>query len=111
MTVAGLGPIVLIGAGNMGGAMLAGWLKSGVSGSSVIVIDPGPQPAMAKLIADNGARHGTSAPEGVKAGVLGMARTVAASPRWLSRLAIVLPAATETMTVSGPTRPFNGGRT
>ena len=70
MAVAGHGPIVLIGAGNMGGAMLAGWLKSGISGASVIVIDPGPQPAMAKLIADNGARHETSAPEGVTAGVI-----------------------------------------
>lgn len=70
MAVAGSGPIILIGAGNMGGAMLAGWLKSGISGSSVIVIDPGPQPALAKLIADNGVRHETSAPEGVTAGVI-----------------------------------------
>ena len=70
MAVAGLGPIILVGAGNMGGAMLTGWLKSGISGSSVIVIDPGPSPVMAKLIADNGACHETSAPEGVKAGVI-----------------------------------------
>ena len=70
MAVAASGPIVLIGAGNMGGAMLAGWLKSGISGSSVIVIDPGPSPAMAKLIADNGARHETAAPDGVKAAVI-----------------------------------------
>ena len=55
MAVAGSGPIVLIGAGNMGGAMLAGWLKSGISGSSVLVIDPGPSPAMAKLIAGEAA--------------------------------------------------------
>ena len=40
------GPIVLIGAGNMGGAMLAGWLRNGVPGSSVVVIDPGPSEAM-----------------------------------------------------------------
>ena len=70
MAVAASGPIVLIGAGNMGGAMLSGWLKSGISGSSVIVIDPGPSPAMAALIADNGARHETSAPDGVKASVI-----------------------------------------
>ncbi|MDX3926867.1 MAG: pyrroline-5-carboxylate reductase [Shinella sp.] len=70
MSVAASGPIVLIGAGNMGGAMLTGWLKSGVPGSSVLVIDPKPAPAMAALIADNGARHETSAPEGVTAGVL-----------------------------------------
>ncbi len=73
MTVNAAGPIVLIGAGNMGGAMLAGWLKSGISGSDLLVIDPGPPPAMAKLITDNGARHVTSAPEGLKAGVLFLA--------------------------------------
>lgn len=67
------GPIVLIGAGNMGGAMLGGWLKSGVRGGNVLVIDPGPPPAMAKLIADNGAGHATSVPEGVKAGVIFLA--------------------------------------
>ena len=65
MAVAASGPIVLIGAGNMGGAMLAGWLKSGIPGSSLVVIDPGPSPAMAKLIADNGARHETGAPDGL----------------------------------------------
>ena len=55
MAVAASGPIVLIGAGNMGGAMLTSWLKNGIAGSSVIVIDPRPQPAMAQLISDNGA--------------------------------------------------------
>lgn len=73
MAVAASGPIVLIGAGNMGGAMLAGWLKSGVPGSSILVIDPGPAPAMATLIADSGARHETSAPVGLKAGVIFLA--------------------------------------
>ena len=73
MAAAGSGPIVLIGAGNMGGAMLAGWLKNGISGSSVLVIDPGPSPAMAELISGNGARHETAAPEGLEAGVLFLA--------------------------------------
>ncbi|OHV82479.1 pyrroline-5-carboxylate reductase [Ensifer sp. LCM 4579] len=67
------GPIVLIGAGNMGGAMLGGWLKSGVRGGDVLVIDPAPPPAMAKLIADNGVGHATSVPDGVKAGVIFLA--------------------------------------
>ncbi|MCG5479617.1 pyrroline-5-carboxylate reductase [Sinorhizobium alkalisoli] len=67
------GPIVLIGAGNMGGAMLGGWLKSGVRGSDVLVIDPGPPPVMAKLIADHGVGHATSVPDGVKAGVIFLA--------------------------------------
>lgn len=70
MVVTSSGPIVLIGAGNMGGAMLTGWLKSGVPGSSVIVIDPGPSPTMLAMITDAGARHVTAAPENVKVGVL-----------------------------------------
>src|SRR6218665_417109 len=65
--------IVLIGAGNMGGAMLSGWLKNGIKGSDVLVIDPGPSPAMAKIIADNGATHATVVPEGLKAAILFLA--------------------------------------
>ncbi len=64
------GPIVLIGAGNMGGALLTGWLKNGVPGSSVIVVDPNPAEAMRKMIADAGASHVTEVPKGVTAGVL-----------------------------------------
>ncbi|MBB4565959.1 pyrroline-5-carboxylate reductase [Rhizobium leucaenae] len=63
-------PIILIGAGNMGGALLTGWLKSGVPGSSVTVVDPKPSDAMLKLIADAGAKHVIGVPEGIIAGVL-----------------------------------------
>lgn len=64
------GPILLIGAGNMGGALLTGWLKNGVPGSSVIVVDPNPAEPMRKMIADAGARHVTEVPAGLTAGVL-----------------------------------------
>lgn len=67
------GPIVLVGAGNMGGALLTGWLKSGVAGSSVMVVDPGPTPSMMTMISEAGARHVTSLPEGTRAGVLFLA--------------------------------------
>jgi pyrroline-5-carboxylate reductase len=73
MSIAVSGPIALVGAGNMGGAMLGGWIKSGVSGGNVLVIDPGPPPGMAKLMADNGVVHATIAPQGVKAGVVFLA--------------------------------------
>lgn len=46
--------LVLIGAGKMGGAMLEGWLKSGLPGQSVTIIDPHVAPAMQALAA----RHG-----------------------------------------------------
>ena len=65
-----LGPIVLIGAGNMGGALLTGWLKNGVPGSLVIVVDPNPSEPMRKMIAEAGASHVTGIPAGVTAGVL-----------------------------------------
>ncbi|CAN7414385.1 pyrroline-5-carboxylate reductase [Agrobacterium genomosp. 3 str. CIP 111-78] len=64
------GPLVLVGAGNMGGAMLSGWLKKGVPGSQVIVVDPGPSDAMRTTIAEAGAAHSPSVPQGVKAGIL-----------------------------------------
>ena len=64
------GPLVLVGAGNMGGAMLSGWLKKGVPGSKVVVIDPRPSDAMRMTIAEAGATHSESVPEGVKAGIL-----------------------------------------
>lgn len=66
-------PVVLIGAGNMGGAMLSGWLKSGVPGSAVIVVDPGPSPAMLATIGEAGARHLTAVPAELKASVLFLA--------------------------------------
>ena len=69
-TFVSAGPIVLIGAGNMGGALLTGWLKNGVPGSSVIVVDPNPAEAMRKMIVDAGASHVTEAPAGLTAGVL-----------------------------------------
>jgi len=42
--------ICLVGAGNMGGAMLAGWLESGVEPSRLTVIDPAPKPEMIELL-------------------------------------------------------------
>jgi pyrroline-5-carboxylate reductase len=66
-------PIVLVGAGNMGGALLTGWLKNGVAGSSVIVVDPGPSAPMLTMITEAGAQHVTSLPAAIKAGVLFLA--------------------------------------
>ena len=38
------GPLLLAGAGNMGSALLSGWLKGGLDPARVIVQDPAPQP-------------------------------------------------------------------
>ncbi len=66
-------PIVLIGAGNMGGAMLSGWLKKGMDGSAIVVIDPGIRGDMEALCTEHGVRMEASAPEGLKAGILFLA--------------------------------------
>jgi pyrroline-5-carboxylate reductase len=67
------GPIVLVGAGNMGGAMLSGWLKSGVAGSSILVLDPSPSDSMKERLAAAGISHAGTAPDGVKASILFLA--------------------------------------
>ena len=48
------GRLVLVGAGKMGGAMLAGWLERGVKSQDVVILDPAPPPEMADLIASTG---------------------------------------------------------
>jgi pyrroline-5-carboxylate reductase len=45
------GPVLLVGAGKMGGALLEGWLARGLPPALIAVRDPAPPPAIAKLIA------------------------------------------------------------
>lgn len=70
MSLALSGPIVLIGAGNMGGAMALGWVKSGIAGSSIIAADPNPPEAIRSQLAEAGVGFAAAAPEGVKAAVI-----------------------------------------
>ncbi len=57
------GPLLLVGAGKMGGAMLSGWLARGLDPAKVIVVDPSPPPEMKELLARHGVRHEAAAPE------------------------------------------------
>lgn len=50
------GPILLVGCGKMGGAMLAGWLASGLPPSLVRVSDPGISPPLDEWCRLNGIR-------------------------------------------------------
>ena len=50
------GPLLLVGAGKMGGALLAGWLRQGLDPASVYVQDPTPAPESAALMASHGIR-------------------------------------------------------
>lgn len=66
-------PLVLVGAGNMGGAMLNGWLDAGVEPAAILVIDPKPSEAMAKRLAADHVRCESAPPDGVTAGILVLA--------------------------------------
>jgi pyrroline-5-carboxylate reductase len=48
------GTLLLAGAGNMGSAMLAGWLQEGLAPRQIIVQDPAPPPRAAELLARRG---------------------------------------------------------
>lgn len=66
-------PLVLVGAGKMGGAMLTGWLDRGLAAEAVVVIEPTPAGDLAALLAARGVRHCERAPAGLCAGVLVLA--------------------------------------
>ncbi len=48
------GPLVLLGAGRMGQAMLNGWLEAGLPATRIIVIDPEPAPPLTALAEETG---------------------------------------------------------
>lgn len=79
------GPVVLVGAGNMGGAMLRGWLSSGIEAQSIAVIDPSPAPAMLAFLNEQNVAHHAAAPAGMHASAL----FVAVKPQMMGK---VLPA-------------------
>ena len=63
-------PLVLVGAGKMGGAMLAGWIERGLPKDGVVILDPNPAPEMAALAAEKGLRLETTPPADVTAAVI-----------------------------------------
>ena len=65
-------PLVLAGAGKMGGALLRGWLAVGLDPAAVAVIDPQPSPEIAALCAERGLRLNPREPAPAGALVLGI---------------------------------------
>src|SRR5437868_9492768 len=57
MSISLTGTLVLVGAGKMGGAMLEGWLKSGVRPEQVVALDPSPPPEILALLQKHHIRH------------------------------------------------------
>lgn len=53
--------ILLLGGGNMGCALLGGWLDKGLQASNVLVVDPAVGPALKPLI-DKGVQHSETVP-------------------------------------------------
>jgi pyrroline-5-carboxylate reductase len=60
-------PLALIGAGKMGGALLAGWLERGLDPKSVVVVDPSPPADTATILAKAGIVAGAVPPPDVVA--------------------------------------------
>jgi pyrroline-5-carboxylate reductase len=56
------GELLLAGAGNMGGALLAGWLERGLDPSRILVQDPSPPPRIAELLRRHGVRTQAQVP-------------------------------------------------
>ncbi len=71
--LANAAPLVLVGAGKMGGAMLSCWLQRGLAAKDVFVIDPAPPAEMVALITEHGLRHKTGAPASLTAAVIVLA--------------------------------------
>jgi len=81
-------PLVLVGAGKMGGAMLAGWLDRGLPADGVVVVEPRPSEDLVALAAARGVRLESAPPAGLEARVL----VVAVKPQVLD--AVLPPFAT-----------------
>ena len=62
--------LCLVGAGNMGGAMLAGWIESGFPADRITVVDPSPRDPMLALLEKHGVRHLPSPPEDYRTDVM-----------------------------------------
>ncbi len=48
------GTLVLVGCGKMGGAMLEGWLKTGMDAAHILVLEPKPAQEIVDLLASKG---------------------------------------------------------
>jgi pyrroline-5-carboxylate reductase len=77
-------PLILVGAGKMGGALLAGWLERGLKPDAVRVIDPSPPADSVAFLAQAGIEAQALPPSGAVARVL----VVAVKPQ---AIATVLP--------------------
>lgn len=72
-------PLVLVGCGRMGGAMLAGWLAAGIDPRDIIVVEPGPVAVAGPTVQADAA----ALPEGLDPAVV----VLAVKPQAMDRVA------------------------
>lgn len=65
MSLSAAAPLLLVGAGKMGGALLEGWIDGGLSPRDVVVVDPAPSAEMQAFLQGHGIRHETAVPADV----------------------------------------------
>jgi pyrroline-5-carboxylate reductase len=75
-------PLVLVGAGKMGGALLAGWLDRGLKPRAALVIDPAPPADSVAFLAGKKIAVHAAPPAGVKAGLI----VVAVKPQVIAEI-------------------------
>lgn len=63
MSLADAGSVLLIGAGKMGMAMAAGWVRGGLAGSALTLVDPQPHDSVSAFAGQNGAVLRADLPE------------------------------------------------
>ncbi len=92
------GPVVLLGAGKMGGALLDGWLGRGLPPAMLTVIEPNPAPQISAF-AKRGVKlnPGTSALEGAAAVVIAVKPQIAAEV--LAAIAPMIEASTVVVSI------------
>ncbi len=88
--------ICLVGAGNMGGAMLTGWLESGISPENIVVLDPAPREEMVALLAGHKIIAQKSPPSGYQPDVL----IIAVKPQLMEKVLPTLAKLAGPQTVS-----------
>lgn len=62
MTLANAGSVLLVGAGKMGMAMAEGWMRAGLPGTSLTLVDPQPHESVAAFARERGATLRTDLP-------------------------------------------------
>ncbi|MCW5718578.1 MAG: pyrroline-5-carboxylate reductase [Bauldia sp.] len=87
-------PVVLAGAGKMGGALLSGWLAAGLPPKAVRVVDPALPPDSAAILTRAGVEPGGELPQ-LKAGVL----VVAVKPQMMGTVLPGLAAVVDERTI------------